>query len=88
MRWLGGGLLLLLGACSAPGDGEVVADSMPAFPSSRLDAWHRHLWPRGDELAWREIPWRTSFVEGIRQADAQVRPLLFWAMNGHPLGNT
>ncbi len=44
--------------------------------------------PKPSELAWTQIPWRASFHEGLADALVQRKPLLFWAMNGHPLGCT
>ncbi|MHC5063880.1 MAG: hypothetical protein ACYTG5_07885 [Planctomycetota bacterium] len=44
--------------------------------------------PGEDELGWRAIPWRDSFSEGVMLADQVDKPVLLWAMNGHPLGCT
>ena len=50
--------------------------------------WRDYLLPRPDELAWQAIPWRPSFWEAVVEAQAKDRPVLLWAMNGHPLCNT
>jgi hypothetical protein len=50
--------------------------------------WRRHILPDTGELAWQQIPWATSFKDGIVAADAAGKPLLLWTMNGHPLGCT
>jgi hypothetical protein len=34
------------------------------------------------------MPWLLTFGEGMLAASEQEKPLLFWAMNGHPLGCT
>jgi len=44
--------------------------------------------PSAEELLWREIPWRDAFGIAVLEANAQERPVLLWAMNGHPLGCT
>ncbi len=44
--------------------------------------------PNKSELAWTKIPWRSSFHEGIAEAQRQGKPVLLWVMNGHPLGCT
>jgi hypothetical protein len=44
--------------------------------------------PGADELAAETIAWRTSFRAGALEADRLDRPILLWAMNGHPLGCT
>ena len=50
--------------------------------------WRKHILPNTGELAWQQIPWATTFKDGIIAADAAGKPLLFWTMNGHPLGCT
>ncbi len=65
----------------------------PVDPAPVLDAatfaqhW-QHVVPRADELAWREIPWLGALAEAVVQAHAQDKPILLWAMNGHPLACT
>jgi hypothetical protein len=62
--------------------------SIPELRAADLPAWRAHLRPAADELGWRTIPWLSTFTAGVLAADAAEKPLLFWAMNGHPLGCT
>jgi hypothetical protein len=50
--------------------------------------WRDHILPNPSEMAWEQIPWLTTFKDGIRAADSADKPLLLWTMNGHPLGCT
>ena len=50
--------------------------------------WRKHILPDTGGLAWQQIPWETTFRDGIVAADAAGKPLLLWTMNGHPLGCT
>ena len=50
--------------------------------------WRDHILPDLSEMAWNQIPWLSTFKDGIIAADAAGRPLLLWTMNGHPLGCT
>tara|TARA_B100000941_G_scaffold151559_1_gene107404 strand:- start:1466 stop:1621 length:156 start_codon:yes stop_codon:yes gene_type:complete len=50
--------------------------------------WKDFIKPTKKELAWAQIPWRTTFYDGIIDADKFNKPLLLWVMNGHPLGCT
>ena len=50
--------------------------------------WRAHVLPRNWELSYRKIPWRTSFWDAVIEAQARDKPILLWAMNGHPLCNT
>jgi hypothetical protein len=60
----------------------------PTLSSSNWEAWRDHVWPSADELAFEQIPWIPVLRDGVREADAQGKPLLVWMMNGHPLGCT
>ena len=51
-------------------------------------AWREHILPAKTDLGWQQIPWLTTFQDGILDADQRNMPLLFWTMNGHPLGCT
>jgi len=61
---------------------------MPPVRLADLPGWRAFLRPDAGDLAWEAIDWIPSFADGVRRADAEQRPLLFWAMNGHPLGCT
>ena len=50
--------------------------------------WQEFIKPTKDELAWAEIPWRSTFYDGLVESDREQKPLLLWVMNGHPLGCT
>ena len=64
------------------------AVELPAADIAALEAWRDNVRPAESERRWDEIPWVTTFSEGVRRADTEGKPLLFWAMNGHPLGCT
>ena len=50
--------------------------------------WRDHILPAKADLGWQQIPWLTTFQDGILDANQRNLPLLFWTMNGHPLGCT
>ena len=52
------------------------------------DMWQEFIKPTSDELAWAEIPWRSTFYDGLVESEREQKPLLLWVMNGHPLGCT
>ena len=72
----------LLAACAGAGSAP------EAPPAPDLDAWRAHLLPTDEELAFEAVPWLPSFREGVLAGDEQQKPVLLWAMNGHPLGCT
>jgi len=50
--------------------------------------WKDFIKPTKEELAWAQIPWRSTFYDGLIESDREQKPLLLWVMNGHPLGCT
>lgn len=61
---------------------------VPRLRADSFDAWVSYLTPCADELSWAAVDWLPTYAEGVAAAQAQRRPLLLWAMNGHPLGCT
>jgi hypothetical protein len=50
--------------------------------------WRDYLLPAERDLAYKTIPWRASYWDAVVEAQAKDKPILLWAMNGHPLGCT
>ena len=44
--------------------------------------------PNPSEASYRKIPWRTSVLQGIVDAQKNDKPVMIYLMNGHPLGCT
>ena len=59
-----------------------------SLTSINYTMWKDFIKPTKKELAWAQIPWRTTFYDGLIDADILNQPLLLWVMNGHPLGCT
>ena len=47
-----------------------------------------HVLPCADELRWTLVDWRASFWDAVVEAQKADKPILLWAMNGHPLACT
>jgi hypothetical protein len=60
----------------------------PDLNDENFARWRDFIRPTKAECQWAEIPWRASFWEGVLEAQQKDRPLLVWAMNGHPLACT
>ncbi|MEM7198639.1 MAG: hypothetical protein AAF628_00110 [Planctomycetota bacterium] len=52
-----------------------------------FDEWRSYIRPAELE-PWRELPWRASLLDAVAEASERNRPVLLWAMSGHPLGCT
>ena len=61
---------------------------LPELTLEDLESWRERIQPAASERSFEAIPWIPSFSEGVKRADEEGKPLLFWAMNGHPLGCT
>ena len=67
----------------------IFGDSSTPVPSeANFQHWTEYILPSAEELRHEEIPWITTFGAGLLAAGEQAKPLLFWGMNGHPLGCT
>ena len=88
-----GTLVLLLAspvvqeAC-ADGPAAMRELALPELALEDLGAWRARVRPTPEEAAWLDLPWIPEFAAGLEAADRAGKPLLFWAMNGHPLGCT
>ena len=60
----------------------------PETPEKEFEATRRHVLPSQEEMEFREIPWRAALWDAVVEARDAERPILLWAMNGHPLGCT
>ncbi len=77
---------VLLIACSLDAQDPGFVLRVPTVENAA--AWRDHILPSAQELRWESIPWEQTFGDGLRAASEQGKPLLFYAMNGHPLGCT
>jgi len=41
--------------------------------------------PGREELKWQAIPWHIALRDAVVAAQQQEKPILLYAMNGHPL---
>ena len=60
----------------------------PVVNAATMDSWRKQIIPDQDDLRWRDIPWRSELGAAAREAGELSKPILLWAMNGHPLGCT
>ncbi|MFT4540221.1 MAG: hypothetical protein ACI841_002558 [Planctomycetota bacterium] len=61
---------------------------LPPLDQELLPQWVELILPSETETKHETIPWLYSFSEGMLAAASSNKPMLFWAMNGHPLGCT
>jgi hypothetical protein len=67
---------------------SVATTPPPALNQESFAQWRDYIRPTAEETRWQSIPWRTTFWDGVTQAQKEAKPILVWAMNGHPLACT
>lgn len=55
---------------------------------SDFDRYRSLVLPEAAELEWKKIKWESQLAAGVQRAGQEGKPILIWAMNGHPLGCT
>jgi hypothetical protein len=50
--------------------------------------WRDHIQPKPSELAFEDCEWKPTFWEAVVEAQQTAKPILLWAMNGHPMACT
>lgn len=82
MRRMWFGLLFALGTSF-----QTPVDA-PSVHERALAEWRAAIAPSDAEREWTTIGWRPSFWQAVLEANRTDKPVLLWAMNGHPLGCT
>ncbi|MFO0876171.1 MAG: hypothetical protein U0840_02270 [Gemmataceae bacterium] len=52
---------------------------------SDLDRLRRQIVPSTAEQAWLRLDWEVTLWDAVVRAQKEDRPILFYAMNGHPM---
>ena len=62
--------------------------SGPALNEQTFAQLRNLICPTPEEVRWQDVSWRTTFWDAVQEAQATDKPILLWAMNGHPLACT
>jgi len=77
-------LFLVLAAAT----NAVAQDGPPVLDEKSYKSWIDFIRATPDELKWEKLGWRPELGAAAQEAKALQRPILLWAMNGHPCGLT
>lgn len=50
-----------------------------------LSTWRDRIQPKTAERCFETVHWLPTFWDGVMTAQQKDKPILLWAMNGHPL---
>jgi hypothetical protein len=78
-------LLVALALTPAP---LVQDERLPELTDATVQSLFDAISPNADEESWRRLPWRTTFWQGVIDAQEAELPILLFTMNGHPFGCT
>lgn len=75
--------VMMLAALSA------IAAAPPAELNDKsFESWRDWIRPKAEERVVESIAWRPTLWDGVMDAQKEDKPILMWAMNGHPLACT
>lgn len=66
----------------------VAAPAIQELTAENYREWMEHVRPSDKETQWRQISWRNKLMPAVAEARKLNRPVLLWAMNGNPCGET
>lgn len=78
----------LLLACLLQAASSASAQQAPPLTERSYKKLRDYVLPSEREDAWRKIDWKSTFWDAVVEAQKAEKPILLWAMNGHPLGHT
>lgn len=79
---------LIILALAALGLAAAPENPAPIPSDENFQKWFDYIRPNKQELGYRAINWRPTLWEGVVEAYQADKPILLWAMNGHPLACT
>jgi hypothetical protein len=50
--------------------------------------WRDYIRPKASELVFEQCEWKANFWDAVTEAQRTSKPILLWAMNGHPMACT
>lgn len=60
----------------------------PSLLKENYPEWRNYLLPTADQSAYMGVGFHTTLWEGVTRANLEDKPILLWAMNGHPMACT
>jgi hypothetical protein len=66
----------------------ILGSQSPAITESNFEHWRDFIKPAAHELKFEEVSWRPTFWSAVVEGQTRKKPILLWAMNGHPMACT
>ena len=81
-------VLLVAAVVGLPAAGWSAADPPGELTDKTLAQWRDRIRPKADDLCYQTVDWLPTFWDAVIAAQEADKPILLWAMNGHPLACT
>lgn len=65
-----------------------LAVQAPTPTDANVTQWLTFIRPKAEELVFEQCDWKPTFWDAVVEAQKQSKPILLWAMNGHPMACT
>jgi hypothetical protein len=81
-------VLLVTAVFGLPAAGWSAAAPPGELTDKTLPDWREIIRPKTDDVCFKTVNWLPTFWDGVMTAQKEDKPILLWAMNGHPLACT
>jgi hypothetical protein len=68
--------------------GLALAAQAPKPTAENFAHYRELIRPKTSELVFEQCEWKPTFWEAVLEAQVKQKPILLWAMNGHPMACT
>lgn len=81
---------MLIGLCHTMIVGFLAIGAEPAaeLNDKNYAEWRDRIRPKAVEQSYETVNWFATFWDAVVAAQKEEKPILLWAMNGHPLACT
>ena len=66
----------------------IAVSQTPKPGAENIGQWLAYIKPKAAEVAFEANDWKPTFWDGVVEAQQKQKPILLWAMNGHPMACT
>jgi hypothetical protein len=81
---MGGGTMIETAAAARGGRAAGTPAHGLELSDETYSRWREYVLPAADELTWQAIPWRVAYWPAVAESQRSEKPILIYAMNGHP----
>jgi hypothetical protein len=81
-------LVALLTTMAVAAEIQAQAPNADELNDKTFAKWRDRIRPTNDDVCYKTVDWLPTFWDAVIVAQNEEKPILLWAMNGHPLACT